>query len=52
MNIGNKISAARRELGITQVELADKMSVTRQYQDGNLARLCQILKKFLSLHLY
>lgn len=30
MNIGNKISAARRELGITQVELADKMSVTRQ----------------------
>ena len=30
MNIGNKISSARRELGITQVELAEKMSVTRQ----------------------
>ena len=30
MNIGNKISRARRELGITQVELAEKMSVTRQ----------------------
>ena len=30
MNIGKKISSARRELGITQVELAEKMSVTRQ----------------------
>ncbi|OYP22146.1 hypothetical protein CG709_07550, partial [Lachnotalea glycerini] len=30
MEIGIKISQARREQGITQVELAEKMSVTRQ----------------------
>lgn len=30
MEIGIKISQARRELGITQIELAEKMSVTRQ----------------------
>lgn len=30
MEIGTKIAQARRELGITQLELADKMSVTRQ----------------------
>lgn len=30
MEIGTKIAQARREQGITQLELADKMSVTRQ----------------------
>ncbi len=30
MEIGTRIAQARREQGITQVELADKMSVTRQ----------------------
>lgn len=30
VEIGTKIAQARREQGITQVELADKMSVTRQ----------------------
>ncbi len=28
--LGSKIANARKELGITQVELADKMAVTRQ----------------------
>lgn len=30
MEIGKKIANTRKELGITQVELADKMAVTRQ----------------------
>ena len=30
MQIGIKIAKARQEKGITQIELADKMSVTRQ----------------------
>ena len=30
MNIGTKITAARRQCGMTQSELADKMCVTRQ----------------------
>ena len=30
MEIGKKIADTRKELGITQVELADKMAVTRQ----------------------
>ena len=30
MDIGSKIAQARRELGITQIELADRMCVTRQ----------------------
>lgn len=30
MELGSKIANARKELGITQVELADKMAVTRQ----------------------
>ncbi len=37
---GVKIAQARRELGLTQAELAGKMSVTRQMVSGKLFENC------------